>query len=373
MAHAYTPGLKVTPFTVYSRERRLPLRGAVIVKVGQKVLAEEVVARTELPGTVFPVNAAHKLSCPPKDVPKSMLVEEGTIVDEGQVIGRYSGFFGLFPHELKAPVTGTVESISRMTGQVMFRAAPIPVKLSAFIDGTIIEIYEGEGVRVETPATFIQGIFGIGGEVQGTIKIVASHPGKALDEGDLPPDITGKVLVAGSLVTLGSIRKAIEQKASAIIVGGMHDQDLMKLLGYDLGLAITGNETLGIVIVLTEGFGTIPMAHRTYELLKSREGSRASVCGATQIRAGVMRPEIVIPLQGEIKTVQGVVTAGQLEIGASVRIIRKPNFGEIARVVGLPVNLAVIETGASVRVVDLELTTGEKTTIPRANIELLEG
>jgi len=39
MAHAYTPGLKVTRKTVLRKERRLPLPGEVVVKVGDKVSA----------------------------------------------------------------------------------------------------------------------------------------------------------------------------------------------------------------------------------------------------------------------------------------------------------------------------------------------
>ena len=65
--------------------------------------------------------------------------------------------------------------------------------------------------------------------------------------------------------------------------------------GYDLGVAITGSEEIGITLVITEGFGKIPMAQRTFELLKSRTGAKTSINGATQIRAGVVRPEIIIP------------------------------------------------------------------------------
>ncbi len=49
---------------------------------------------------------------------------------------------------------------------------------------------------------------------------------------------------------------------------------------------------------MTEGFGRMTMAKRTFELLRGSGGRKASVNGATQIRAGVMRPEIVIPARG---------------------------------------------------------------------------
>jgi len=68
MAHAYTPGLKVTRKTILRKERRLPLPGEVVVKVGDKVSAETVVARTELPGNVQPINVAGLLSIPPQEI-----------------------------------------------------------------------------------------------------------------------------------------------------------------------------------------------------------------------------------------------------------------------------------------------------------------
>lgn len=372
MAHAYAPGLTVTPSTIYRTERRLPLKGRVERALGDVVKAEDRVAYTELPGAVFPVNAAHKLSCPPKDVVEAMLLPEGSKVETGQVVGRYASFFGLFKHELRSPLTGTVEAVSKVTGQVMFRAAPVPVILNAFVDGKVSEIFADEGVAIESQAAYIQGIFGIGGETQGLLKLAVSSSSQVLDEGSLPPDIEGKILVGGSLVTLGAIRKAAKQKARGIIAGGIHDQDLRELLGYDLGVAITGGENLGITVILTEGFGSIPMANRTYGLLKEREGSKTSICGATQIRAGVMRPEIVIPLTTEAVVRVSTKDKGLMEIGAQIRLIRQPYFGEIAKVLSLPVELQPVESEAKVRVVEVELTSGRKVTIPRANVELIE-
>ena len=78
--------------------------------------------------------------------------------------------------------------------------------------------------------------------------------------------------------------------AAALVSGGIDDEDLKEFLGYDLGVAITGNEQLGLTVIVTEGFGEIAMAQRSFDLLHSHVGDVASVNGATQIRAGVMRP-----------------------------------------------------------------------------------
>ena len=61
MASAYTPGLTVSPDTLIRRTRRLPLKGEVVVRVGDRVGPETVVARALLPGVMRTVKAAESL------------------------------------------------------------------------------------------------------------------------------------------------------------------------------------------------------------------------------------------------------------------------------------------------------------------------
>lgn len=58
MAQAYTPGLKVVRGTTLTRTRTLPLPGNIIVRQGQKVKVEDIVAIIELPGLVRSLNVA---------------------------------------------------------------------------------------------------------------------------------------------------------------------------------------------------------------------------------------------------------------------------------------------------------------------------
>src|SRR2546422_984367 len=101
----------------------------------------------------------------------------------------------------------------------------------------------------------------------------------------------GKIVVGGAFVGAEALARARAVGVKGVVVGGMHDQDLRALLGFDLGVAITGTETVGFTLVLTEGFGRIPMARRTFELLRQLDGRKTSISGATQIRAGVIRSE----------------------------------------------------------------------------------
>jgi len=374
MGQAYTPGLKVTNRITHRVRRVLPISGEVRVKVGQSVHASDVVAEAFMPGDITPVNMANLLAVPAADVPGAMLKKEGDKVEPGDVLAETKGMFGMFRKSQRSKHAGRIETISPVTGQVILRGEPIPVRVQAYVTGTVVEVIPGEGCIVETQCSYIQGIFGIGGETHGPIVMACKSHEQVLEADLIAPDMKGAVVIGGARVTDEAIRRARDVGAAAVITGGMDDQDLREFLGYDLGVAITGNETTGLTVVITEGFGDIAMAERTYRLLEARKGDDASVNGATQIRAGVMRPEIVIPLSGEELEAEREPehTTGLLELGRPVRVIRDPYFGLIGSVSGLPHEPAILGSGSRARVLEVTFDSGETAVVPRANVELIE-
>lgn len=372
MAHAYTPGLKVSKGMTIRKERRLPLEGEVLVGVGDNVRADEVVAKADLPGNVQLVNIANLLSVPANDVDEYTTKKVGEGIEKDEILAETKGIFGLFKSQARSPISGTVENISNVTGQVILREPPIPVEVRAYVDGSVTDIAGNDGVTVETYGTYIQGIFGIGGETLGTLEVVVSSPDAPLTSDLIQPEHRDKILVGGSIVSHDAIQAAIRGGVRGLIVGGIDDKDLRELLGYELGVAITGSEDIGITLVVTEGFGKIRMADRTFDLLKERQGLKTSINGTTQIRAGVVRPEIVVPFESSEHLIEDAVIAGKLEIDTPIRVIREPYFGNLGRVTALPVELQQLETGAKVRILEIELEDGAHITLPRANVEIIE-
>ena len=374
MAHAYTPGLRVTEHTTIRKERRLPIAGDVLAAKGDAVRAEDVVARAELPGEVHTVNVVNQLGITPADLRRYMLKKEGDAVARDEVIAETRPWIRWFRSVARSPMEGTVETVSLVTGQVLLRTPPQPVIVRAYLDGTVVEVHEHEGVVVETSGAFVQGILGVGGEVTGEVAVVGDGPDAVLAPGDLDGGLAGKVVVAGALITSDVYQRAAEIGIAALVCGGFHDRDLRSLLGYDLGVAITGHEELRPILIMTEGFGRIAMAGATYDLLASHAGHRASANGATQIRAGVLRPEIIIPAPDGAPAAgpeQEIAHTGLTE-GSPVRIIREPGFGRLGVVKSLPPGVQAIESEAQVRVVEVSFADGDATIVPRANVEAIE-
>ncbi len=372
MGQAYTPGLKVSKYTLIEKERLLPIKGKTLVEKGDEVKPFDIVASAELPGNVYIIKVAGKMGILPAEMEKFLLVKEGDDIKQEQVLAEKKSLFGLIRDTVKSPINGIVESISTVTGQCVLRMQPQPINVLAYIGGIVKEVIPEEGVIIKTKGSFIQGIFGLGGERMGNLKVIVSGPEKSAKTDDLSDDLKDKIIVAGSHTDYHFIKKAMAIGVKGIITAGIDDADIKALLGYEIGVAITGNEKIPLSIVVTEGFGMINMAKQTFELLRSLDGKFVSINGATQIRAGVIRPEIIAT---DLNYSDEHIKAPEyfLEKGKNIRIIRNPYFGEIAKVVSLPSKLQKLESEAMVRVVEVELENGDKVIVPRANVEIIEG
>ena len=372
MSRSYTPGLKILARTKIIKKRQLPMKGNVHLKIGDIVKSDAIVASTELPGNVQMLNVANKLNIEPENVPECMLVELDESISKGQIIAESKGIFGMFKSQLKSPIDGTLANVSEITGQAILSEPPIPVEVDAYTSGTITEVDDEEGVTIETVGALVQGILGIGGENHGILEVVTTSPSDELTAEMIQEKHKNMVLVGGSFLTKDTFEHARKIGVAGIVSGGFDYTDLSKILGYSLGVAITGSEDIGPSLIITEGFGRISIAVRTYELLVSNKGKFASINGSTQIRAGVIRPEILIPDEigngeiGEFKEADLAISDGSL-----IRVIRAPYFGRVGKVKSLPPELQKMESETMVRVAEIEFEDGTIEIIPRANLEMI--
>ncbi len=388
---AYTPGLKRKLFYEVVKERRLPVEGESLVKIGDKVNYDTVVARAYIPGEPVEISVATELACESSLVPKYLTKKVGDQLKKGDLIAKKPGMFGSHWGEkfCYSPIDGTLEylsdveyfdeevgqKISYSSGRVLIRPPNVAIEVDAYVPGTVVRTIGKEGVAIECPAAFIQGIIGVGGETHGELKIISKSPKDILKADEIGPECKGKVLVGGSKIDAGALHKAVEVEAKGIIVGGIEVSDLNNFIGYRIGVAITGNEQSGLSLIITEGFGAMNMAENTFKLLKQFEGRIACLNGATQIRAGVQRPEIVIPYDAterDNKQTEDSILMSGMTVGLPVRIIREPYFGALGHIASLPPELHQLNSESYVRILEVNLEDGRRVVVPRANVELIE-
>ncbi len=370
MARAFTPGLSVREDTKVRKRRELPVMGKALVQEGDRVTADQVVLEASLAGEMLILRLPERMGLQSFEVLESLQVAEGDEVVEGQLLCEHTGLLGLFRSSFPSPADGTIEFIAERTSHVGLRLASKPITVDAYVDGRVVSVEEGKSVEIEAQGAFIQGIFGLGGERRGKVKLLEIEPNTELTPAIIEHGNAGEILVGGSRPTGEALKAAAQIGIHGLVCGSIDDQVLADFLGYELGIALTGDETIPFTLIITEGFGDLPIAARVIEITRKYDQKQCSLNGKTQVRAGAVRPELIIPNEGETHS-DGTVEELSLEVGAPVRLIRYPYFGMLGTVTELPVHETEIDTGAKTRVLEARLEDGRSVTVPRANVELV--
>ena len=373
MSGAYVPGLLLERSTLIRRRRELPLPGRALVSLGTAVSADSPVLSAQLPGEIEIVRVADRLGFEPETVSQLVTLQAGDSITKGQVICEKRYFFGLGSAVVHAPCDGTVEFFTKGNAHLGIRRAATELRMSAYISGTVVEIDPSKAVTIETTAALAQGIFGVGGEKVGTLFPLLDFPLDrkltASDVAKLPEDLSGRIVVGGASVDHGALQAFATRGAIGLITGSISSATLAEYVGYEIGVSITGDERVPMTVIVTEGFGQLPLSQRLFGLLGELAGRTASISGQTQVRAGAVRPEVVIPLADAPVHSSGI--SGELRVGTRVRCVRAPFFGQLGEVIALPLSPAKVESGAVVRVANIRLDGGKEVVIPRANLETI--
>lgn len=365
---SYVPGLIVEQSTVIRKERELPIPGRSLVKVGDIVTPAQAVLSAEIPGEIVILKLADRLGTNSEKACASLKIVEGQSVSVGTQIAELRYLFGLLRDEVISPCEGNVEYILSSMAHVGLRQPSKLIQLSAYIPGRVIEVEEGKRVSIEMTGAFIQGIFGIGGERNGQLLILDVPRAHVVQPTDLPSDVSGTIVVGGSSFSADAIETLGRGGAVGIVTASISSGVLTQILGKPLGVSMTGDEDIPSTLIITEGFGALEMSERTLSILRQHQGQNASISGATQVRAGAMRPEILISNNCQL-SISSKTSLGLIP-GSTVRCIRAPYFGMFGKVISLPSEPTLIESGAVVRVAGIELANGAKVLVPRANLEL---
>jgi len=247
--------------------------------------------------------------------------------------------------------------------------------LTAYVSGEVEEIIGEEGVVIRGTGIIINGVFGIGGETHGELRIVDTGD-RAVAAEDIEASFGDKVLVIPGIVDDKVLIRADELGVRGLVVGGVDEMDLVQLLNAELGAGITGEEDIGLTVILTEGFGRLPLSDDIFSAIEPYDGRMVSMNGRTQVRAGAQRPEILIPADeapADIGRSAFSIADGEPRPGQLVRIISKPYlgaYGDVEEVIPISVRYETETELASVRV---RLRDGERVVVPVANVEVLAG
>ena len=193
-----------------------------------------------------------------------------------------------------SPVKGIVEKISYTTGTILIQSlnkpSPKPYKLHAEAYGVVKSIKDNKDFILNVNAIKIEGKIGFGKMVGGFLKIYDSNS-----------SMTDRIVFKHYLSHNDALN-LIKQNVKGVICSFISYSCVIFIIGRDIGVAITGNEEIPFSLIIINGFMEssdqecfIDINHFIdhYVLLMT----------STQIRAGVIRPKILIFNETEINCI----------------------------------------------------------------------
>jgi hypothetical protein len=353
----YPVETRVTPLTTIRRERILPARGEVLVQPGEFVGPADIVARCNLPGEVRVIDVSRDLGVQRDRTGRYLRKAEGDPLQAGDVLAAHGGILGRLRRTCRAPVAGSVLAVYK--GLVLIEESATTFELAARLKGQVTNIMPDLGVVIATVGSLIQGVWSSGGESEGILKVLVDSPQKPLRAHAIDVSCHGTLLVGGRILDEKALEQAVEAKVRGIIAGSVN-ADLCPLL-----------RSLPLPIMITEGFGTLPMAEPIFSLLQSNVGREAMLIASTRVDRAGARPELVIPLRADESLPREESGPLALRVGMQVRVLRAPYLGAWGTVTELPPLPGVVETGARLPVASVDLGNGEPIQVPLANLELI--
>jgi len=353
----YRPPVCVVPFTEISLERTLPTPGQVLVRVGDKVDATDVIARALQPGTLFALNAARALGVGYTALPRFVLKHEGEGVKRNDLLAARGGILGLFRKKVVSPVSGTLLAVTQ--GRILLEGEATTVELRAGVRGEIAKVMPNHGATIRTTGAMVYGAWGSGAESYGVIHLLVADRATPLTADLIDVSCHGATIVGGSSLDEAALQQAAEMRVRAIIVGSLPVALLDRV------------QQLAFPVMATEGLGAIPMAEPTFRLLRQHQG-REAVIVQQKMAWGVSRPRLLIPLPAEEQP-QDQAQSLPLAPGTHVRLLRAPYTGEVGEVASAPQMMEEPLTHLRFDGILVRLDRGRTAMVPTTNVEIVLG
>jgi hypothetical protein len=345
----------VLPLTTVYRRRMLPAPGKVLVRQGQKVAPQDVVAQARIAADHVLLDVARGLRVHPKKVEKYIDRVAGEQVAEGDVIA--TGPQGVVRRMVRSPIDGRIVYIKN--GQVLLQLAEEPFELKAGYAGVISELIPDQGVIVEMSGALIQGVWGNGVVEFGLLVVISREPGAVLKLENVDVSLRGGILLGGHLADLDTLKALAEIPIRGLILGSMPSR-----------LAETAQE-MPFPVLLTDGFGRLPMNMAAYRLLSTNNNREISLNAEKFDPYRGYRPEVVIPLPITGKPAPPPLPQA-IAPQHRVRLIRAPYAAQVGTIQGLVPGLTVFPSGIVAEGAQVRLDSGERVVVPLANLQVLE-
>jgi hypothetical protein len=350
--HMLAPVNHILGLTNIRRIRTLPVNGNVLVRVGQRVNASDVIAEAQIATRHVLVDVRRAMGgATAAQVDKTIVRAEGDKLQQGDVIAETGGIFSRI---VRAPSNCTIAMISG--GRVLLAVETQPLQLLATIPGVVTDLHPERGATIETNGALIQGAWGNGRVAEGLMIPLLKTPDEELTTEMLEVSLRGAVVVGGFCRSADVLRAGAQLPLRGLVLASM-TADLLALAA-----------GLEYPIVVLEGFGRVPLNDATFQLITTSEKRDASLNAVFNPPMGE-KPELILPLPA---VGQPSAATTYFAPDQTVRIQGEPYRGKIGVIVQIRPGMTVLPNGLRAPAADVRLDRDSAVIVPLANLEVIE-
>ncbi len=343
----------ILPLTLIRRERAFPVQGRVLVRQGETVNPQTVVAEADLAPEHILLNVAAALGVPPQKAASLLQCQEGERLTEGDVIAETPS--KLFRKTFRSPASGTV--VMLQGGKVLLRKEKDAIPLRAVYPGTVVDIVEDRGVIIENTGALVQAAWGNGRSTYGVLRVVSETADAPITGNRLDVSLRGSILVAGRCTEEEVFTLASEVSLRGLVLGSIP----ARLAG--------AARKAPFPVLLTEGFGNLPMNAAAFELLGTSDRREASLNAQAHNFHRGTRPEVFLPLPASGELMPPMPR--ELAPDDMVRVVAAPYRGAIGYVVRVLPEPHKFPNGIIAAAAVIRFAEEEQAVVPVANLQII--
>jgi hypothetical protein len=343
---------QISPAIKIHRNRVLPVNGSVIVRKGQKVNENDVVAEASLPAHHILIDVVQAFGlADPKLAASYIKRAAGETLDHHDIIAETGGMFSRI---LRTPKPGKI--ITVRDGLVLIETEAKSISLKALYPGVITDILPDRGVVIETSGAVVQAAWANGLTGTGPLICKTDTRSDELVFSSLEVTARGAVIAGGTCSKPDILTQAALLPVAGLILGTMPAAmiDVAKAQPYP--------------ILVIDGFGNTGMDSSSWKLLFGLANEEVIVNGETTGGLVPGNPEVMVyaPVDD-----QNTASAKMFTSGQTVRIHAAPNVGQTGRIEKILPGTVTLPNGLKVAAASIIMDNNERKTIPVANLDVI--
>ncbi len=347
------PITHILPLTTITRTRLLPSAGRVLVQIGQKVTATDVIAETAINRKHSIIDVAEMLRLPAEKADPFIKVKRGQKIAKGDVLAETGGVLN---REAYSPTAGRV--VITGGGKVVLESGGHLFELKAGLVGTVTKVIPDRGAEIRAFGALLQGFWGNGKLDSGLLVSLLEKADETLTADRLDVSLRGSIILGGHVENAAVLKDAADLPVRGLVLASMSSA-LM-------GLA----SQAPYPIILMEGFGKRPLGAQLFKLISTNTKREVILNAEVYDRALGTRPELIVslPVSQEPPEPRDIETFAP---GQQVRINFLTESARVGTLEYLRPGMTLLPNGISTRAADVRLENGKQIIVPLSNMEVL--